>query len=111
MTKGQSQLYRLVLSAFKGKMSEFGFLPDQAQYFVRAIEDGKMSFHLRLIRSVEGLHIAADVGIRFNEVETLRNRFEGMSITKSEHTWTLACEFGSLLGNGLESGRSEARRT
>ena len=51
------------------------------QSFVKKFDKGKISMHLAFIDHPEDFHVTVDVGIRFDELENMKNQWdEGLTI-------------------------------
>ncbi|WP_242296200.1 MULTISPECIES: hypothetical protein [unclassified Bacillus cereus group] len=68
------------------------------QSFVKKFDKGKISMHLAFIDHPEDFHVTVDVGIRFDELENMKNQWdEGLTIKEKKETYTIGVELGNLV--------------
>ncbi|MCC2497591.1 hypothetical protein [Bacillus paranthracis] len=68
------------------------------QSFVKKFDKGKISMHLAFIDHPEDFHVTVDVGIRFDELENMKNQWdEGLTIKEKKETYTIGIELGNLV--------------
>ncbi|HDX9696683.1 TPA: hypothetical protein ROY42_000443 [Bacillus thuringiensis] len=68
------------------------------QSFVKKFDKGKISMHLAFIDHPEDFHVTVDVGIRFDELENMKNQWdEGLTIKEKKETYTIGGELGNLV--------------
>ncbi|MDA2780335.1 hypothetical protein PDR89_12865 [Bacillus cereus group sp. Bc002] len=68
------------------------------QNFVKKFDKGKISMHLAFIDHPEDFHVTVDVGIRFDELENMKNQWdEGLTIKEKKETYTIGVELGNLV--------------
>ncbi|ASI76756.1 hypothetical protein LKM01_27110 [Bacillus pacificus] len=68
------------------------------QSFVKKFDKGKISMHLAFIDHPEDFHVTMDVGIRFDELENMKNQWdEGLTIKEKKETYTIGVELGNLV--------------
>ncbi|MES1054017.1 hypothetical protein FOA24_35085 [Bacillus thuringiensis] len=68
------------------------------QGFVKKFDKGKISIHLAFIDHVEDFHVTLDVGIRFEELENMKNQWDdGLTAREKKETYTIGVELGNLV--------------
>ncbi|MCU7662426.1 hypothetical protein ACFCVQ_21100 [Bacillus thuringiensis] len=68
------------------------------QSFVKKFDKGKISIHLAFINHPEDFHVTVDVGIRFDELENMKNQWdEGLTIKEKKETYTIGVDLGNLV--------------
>lgn len=64
---------------------------------IKKFDRGKISIHLGFIDYVEGFDVTIDVGIRFEELENLKNQYKDfLTKTEKKETYTIGVELGNL---------------
>ncbi|HGP3676453.1 MULTISPECIES: DUF4304 domain-containing protein [Bacillus cereus group] len=68
------------------------------QSFVKKFDKGKISIHLAFINHLEDFDVMVDVGIRFDELENMKNQWDdGLTIREKKETYTIGVELGNLV--------------
>jgi hypothetical protein len=88
---------KALLSDLGPKLKSLGFTKKRGQSFERVTESGRQACHVSFIEHEADFDVTADIAIRFDAVEELLNKGDGL-MTKSEkaETFTLGCELGNL---------------
>ncbi len=93
---------KTLLAGLRDRLVPHGFEPKihgQACWVKTA--DGRASVHLNFGRYVDHLNVTVDVGLRFDELESLKNRCRSdLSPKESQDTYTLGVDYGNLLRTG-----------
>ncbi|HDR4456117.1 hypothetical protein COJ79_31040 [Bacillus thuringiensis] len=78
------------------------------QDLVKKFDKGKISIHLAFINHPEDFHVTVDVGIRFDELENMKNQWdEGLTIKEKKETYTIGVELGNLVHREQKRWRVE----
>ena len=78
---------------------------DYTTKFCEKFDKGKISMHLAFIDHPEDFHVTVDVGIRFDELENMKNQWdEGLTIKEKKETYTIGVELGNLVHREQKDG-------
>ncbi|MGE7725591.1 hypothetical protein [Bacillus cereus] len=68
------------------------------QDLVKKFDKGKIGIHLAFINHPEDFDVTVDVGIRFDELENMKNQWdEGLTSKEKKETYTIGVELGNLV--------------
>src|SRR5260221_2799057 len=92
------QLKAKLFNKVRDFLTEHGFKANQAQQaFYLSKPCGYLCLHLAFIRCVEGMEVAMDMAIRFNDVQDLLNEDNpDLPEESKKRQATLGCEVGNL---------------
>ncbi|AHZ50003.1 hypothetical protein [Bacillus thuringiensis] len=68
------------------------------QDLVKKFDKGKIGIHLAFINHLEDFDVTVDVGIRFDELENMKNQWaDGLTIREKKETYTIGVDLGNLV--------------
>ncbi|EMN7728882.1 hypothetical protein WB980_002197 [Bacillus cereus] len=95
----KKELKLKLLQGLGEELKEDGYKTRTTQQdLVKKFDKGKISIHLAFINYPEDFHVTVDVGIRFDELENMKNQWdEGLTIKEKKETYTIGVELGNLV--------------
>ncbi len=105
----KKELKLKLLQGLGEELKEDGYKTRTTQQdLVKKFDKGKISIHLAFINHPEDFHVTVDVGIRFDELENMKNQWdEGLTIKEKKETYTIGVELGNLVHREQKRWRVE----
>jgi len=97
-----SAIKRDLMNEVGRRISTYGFKPVLSrQEFIRPSSTGREALHLAFVRHSTDFDVVADVAVRFDELERLRNRIrQDLSDREKNATYSLGAELGNIARTG-----------